>query len=145
MAKLLAQQISEHISSLTTFAKVIRIVHVKGAINQKIIGEAQAWVIDLFGSPEPSVRDIGSPVQPETVVCAVVIGLKAPNDPLGEKAVTKLDAMRLALRQQLFGWSPQDYDPIELAGHELLHEEAGVIYWVERFRSKHLIHKDNLL
>lgn len=147
MSSLVSQAIANRIKTVspTAFTHVKRALNVNNIIGNPISGNAQAWVIELVGQPDRNQRDIGSAVQFEDVLYAVVIGLKTTNDPTGEKSVVKLDALRLAVRQSLFDWSPDGLDPFILAGNEQLHSEPGAVYWVERFSSKHLIHKDNLL
>lgn len=115
-------------------------------LSSKLIrGQSSVWVGELSSLAGQNTRDIGTPVQFEDQVFGVVIGVKSVNDPLGSNAKQTLTGKRLAVRQQLFGWQPDGYDPFLLAGAELLTFAAGALFWVERFRTQRLITSEDLL
>ena len=138
--------IVERLKQASVFTSVELALGVPDLKKIVILGDAQAWVIELHASPDRNIRDIGSPVQREPQVYAVLIGVRNYNDPTGGNSVQLLESMRLAVRQAVFGLSVGErFDSFTLAGAELLLFEPECIFWVERFQIAHIIDKDNLL
>lgn len=146
MSLLIQQTIVGRLSGISALSKVDLALGVPDLTKQIIVGDAQAWVIELLATPLESLRDMGPPVQQEHQTYAVLIGLRNHNDATGANAVNKLEVIRLAVRAALFGAVPQEgHDHFTLAGAELLRFSPSAIYWVERFKTSHYICEEDLL
>ncbi|NPA72676.1 MAG: hypothetical protein GXO35_07590 [Gammaproteobacteria bacterium] len=138
--------IIDALKQANTFSGVDLALGVPDLKKQIIVGDAQAWVIELLANPDPNIRDIGSPIQREPQVYAVLIGIRSHNDPTGSNSVEKLENQRLAVRQALFGMVPEvGHEAFTLAGAELLRFSNNAVFWVERFQTAHIITKESLL
>ncbi|MGE4501983.1 MAG: hypothetical protein AB7D03_03835 [Thiomicrospira sp.] len=138
-------QMIEKLNATGAFNRVSDSVALSELSAKLIHGQSAAWVGELSSVPGQNTRDIGEPIQFEQQVYGVVIGVRSVNDPLGSIAKQTLQAKRLAVRSELFGWSPDDYDPFLLAGAELLTFSEGALFWVERFQTQRMISKETLL
>ena len=67
-------------------------------------------VVPVSNRPMTNSRDVdmGRPLQEFIVTFGVVIGLRAINDPTGERTLAELESLRNTLRESLFGWKPDD-------------------------------------
>lgn len=139
------QQMQDLLTATGEFTEVKDSVALTELTSKSIRGKTSAWVGELSSLPGKSTRDIGDPVQFEDQVFGVLIGIKSVNDRLGSTSKDTLNAKRLAVRQQFFGWQPDGYDPFVLAGAELLIFAQGALFWVERFRTQRMITKEDLL
>ncbi|KUJ73928.1 hypothetical protein AVO42_00460 [Thiomicrospira sp. XS5] len=138
-------EMQQRLDATGAFAKVADSVALTELSAKLIHGQASAWVGELSSLPGQNTRDIGDPVQFEQQVFGVVIGVRSINDPHGSAAKQTLQTKRLAVRQQLFGWTPDGYDRFLLAGAELLTFAEGALFWVERFTTKRMITMEDLL
>lgn len=138
-------QMIEKLNATGAFNRVSDSVALSELSAKLIHGQSAAWVGELSSVPGQNTRDIGEPIQFEQQVYGVVIGVRSVNDPLGSIAKQTLQAKRLAVRSELFGWRPDGYDPFLLAGAELLTFSEGALFWVERFQTQRMISKDTLL
>lgn len=138
-------QIIEKLNATAAFTRVADSVALSELSAKLIHGQSAAWVGELSSVPGQNNRDIGEPIQFEQQVYGVVIGVRSVNDPLGSRAKLTLQTKRLAVRQQLFGWSPEGYDAFLLAGAELLTFSEGALFWVERFQTQRMITTETLL
>lgn len=146
MSQAIQKKIIEMLSLSAEFKKVVSALGVPDLKTLTIVGESQAWVIELIGNPDPNQRDIGEPYQKETQHYAVLIGIKATNDPTGARSEEALEAKRLAVRSALFALVPAPgHDAFTLAGAELLYFSTNAVFWVERFKTAHIISKESLL
>jgi len=139
------QQIQQRLEATTQFNRVSDSVALSDLSAKSISGQASAWVGELSSVPGQETRDIGSVVQMEKQVYGVVIGVRSINERDGQNAKQTLQIKRLAVRQKLFGWTPEGYDRFVLAGAELLTFADGALFWIERFSTQRMISEENLL
>ncbi|PIP98549.1 MAG: hypothetical protein COW76_20520 [Shewanella sp. CG18_big_fil_WC_8_21_14_2_50_42_11] len=139
------QQMQAKLTATGEFATVEDSVALTELTAKSIRGQTAVWVGELSSLPDQNVRDIGDPVQFEDQVFGVVIGVRSVNDRHGSAAKETLTPKRLIVRQQFFGWTPDGFDPFVLGGAELLVFANGALFWVERFRTRRMITKEDLL
>ena len=145
MSSAIQNQIVQLIKADTTMSDVEPTLGLPNLDNLVIYGDVQAWVYELAGTPV-ALESTGRLLQQEVQLYAVLIGIKTHNDSTGSSAVARLQQVRLEVRKALFDVVPvSGYQAFELAGAELLHFADSAVFWLERFKTSHLISAENLL
>ena len=145
MSIYIQEQIVQLIKANSIMSNVEPTLGLPNLDNLIIYGDSQAWVYELAGNPI-AVEGTGKLLQQETQLYAVLIGIKTHNDNTGSSATAQLQQARQEVRQALFDVVPSpNYWAFELAGAELLHFAENAVFWVERFKTSHLISSENLL
>jgi len=145
-----AQQIINELIASHAFRGVSLAIDSESVMQEKQIkGNAQAWVIELKTNAKQNSRDMGTPVQIEQQLFAVIMAIKQVNDGDGEKTAAILKEKRLAVREKLFGFVPKSvndsYTPLVLAGSRLLKIKKPITFWAEIFSTTHQIDMENLI
>ena len=88
------------------FDEVGTAANVRKAMSQPLHRNSAAFVVPVSNRPMTNSRDVdmGRPLQEFIVTFGVVIGLRAINDPTGERTLAELESLRNTLRESLFGW-----------------------------------------
>lgn len=146
MSKAIQDKIALLLLNSAVFNKVEVTLGVPDFENLAIVGNEQAWVIELYSRPDDPLPGLGNILQQEHQVYAVLIGIKTVNDKGGIRAVATLEQKRQDTRQAIFQVAPAGgYDRFSLVSSELMHYSKNAVFWVERFKTSHLISAENLL
>lgn len=139
----LINQVKAAVEATKKFRKVEKDVNLDANLNQKLIsGNTSAWVVRLDRDVIDETDDLGELMQTEKIVFGVVIGIKAIRT---DEVDDVLDSLCSSVRECLFGKTLGNYDEITLAGSGLVRYVEGGLFWVERFKTKAYITKENLL
>lgn len=69
---------------------------------------------------------------------SVLLAVRNVADISGLAATEDMDALRPLLITALLNWVPAtDYDPLEYAGHQLIHYQDGLLLWADHFATRH--------
>lgn len=118
------------------FDEVGTAANVRKAMSQPLHRHNAAFVVPVSDRPLTNSRDvdIGRPLQEFIVTFGVVIGLRAINDPTGEKTLAELKSLRASLRASLFGWKPdEDHERVLLGNGDLIGFTNDGLWWIDRF------------
>lgn len=102
------------------------------------------WVVPLGERPEANRHTAGPALQKINITFGVVIAVRSVNDRRGNRGSDALEAARLAVRNQLFGWLPANaLTPTLLGASDLIKMEQATLWWMDRYttsvqyRAKH--------
>lgn len=94
----------------------------------------ECYVFPVSETPGSNERASGPARQKLNITVGVVIGIKASNDSRGERSADKLESVRAAIRDSLFGWKPQEAKTHFLLGKsQLIKMVPGGVWWLEQF------------
>ena len=75
---------------------------------------------------------------------AVVLAVRAVNDPTGEEALDSVNDLRLKVRRALVGFSPiAGWSALSFVRGQLLDLEAGWAFWQDTFETEGLMEVDH--
>lgn len=98
-----------------------------------------AFVIPVTESARPNSLTTGV-AQMVSVTIAVLIVVKAVNDPAGRRNVDAFDGPRQAVRGALLGWPPSEaHTPLEYARGRMDLIGDGLAWWRDEFTTTSLI------
>lgn len=144
------KQILEHLKNSGHYDDVGLGLSLAAVRDEPVIhGNNKLWVLQMRTDPKARLRDIGPALQQEMVVYGIAITVKAYNDRTGEKTDDIVDQLIAKVRSDLFDFMPEEladrYDPLELAGGDLLKFAGGSVIYIERFSTKRLVSKETLI
>ncbi|MGH1460999.1 MAG: phage tail terminator protein [Neptuniibacter sp.] len=94
----------------------------------------ECYVIPVSEVPGSNERSSGPARQKLNITIGVVIGIKASNDPSGERSADDLEAVRTVIRDNLFGWTPEGAKTHFLLGKSsLVKMVPGGVWWLDQF------------
>lgn len=120
----------------SVFDEVGTAANVRKAMSQPLHRNNAAFVVPVSNRPMTNSRDVdmGRPIQEFIVTFGVVIGLRAINDPTGEKTLAQLESLRSSLRESLFGWKPDEaHERVILGNGDLIGFTSDGLWWIDRF------------
>jgi hypothetical protein len=69
---------------------------------------------------------------------SVILAVLNVKDMFGMAAAEDIDALRPTLIAALLNWTPATgYDPVEYAGHQLVHFQDGIMLYADHFVTRH--------
>lgn len=94
----------------------------------------ECYVFPVRETPGSNERASGPARQKINITIGVVIGISANNDPSGERSVDELESVKNAVKDALFGWTPDGAKTRFLLGEsKLVRMVPGGIWWLEQF------------
>ena len=90
------------------------------------------FVTPLLELAAPDVRGSGPALQTVSLTLGVVCIERA-----GHHCEADLLKLRQAIRQRLFGWQPEGFEALHLAGGQLLNVTSGQVAWIDKFSTEY--------
>lgn len=113
------------------------------AITQKTAQNPSAFVFTLRESGQGQEL-IGAVRQTIRSEVAVVLAVRALNDPTGEDALSNVNNLRVKVRGALVGFSPiAGWSALSFVRGQLLDLEAGWAFWQDVFETEGLMEEDD--
>lgn len=130
---MLLDEVSEQIKGV--FNRVETAISLREALKQPLHQQSVGFVVPVSERPQTNARDVdvGQPLQEVIVTFGVVIGFKSINDLSGSKSMAKLETLRDKLRAKLYGFRPQEHEPILLGASDLIQFVPDGLWWIDRF------------
>ena len=90
------------------------------------------FVLNLEERATPDVRGAGPALQTVKQTLGVIC-----IEQVGNRGEPDLMPLRKEIRRRLFGWAPQGFEAITLAGGQLLTVKGGQVAWIDRFTTEY--------
>ncbi|MBL4832648.1 MAG: hypothetical protein JKY26_01630 [Pseudomonas sp.] len=119
------------------FASVKSAVDMVSEMQKPLNVATIAFIVPLEETPSVNHREMGPALQNITQTFGVLIGLRIGGR--NEDDSDKLEVLRTALRNSLFGWQLNgEYTPCLLATSNLQQLQERQLFWMDRFTTEHL-------
>jgi hypothetical protein len=117
------------------FKRVETAINLREAIKQPIHKGNIGFVVPVSERPAGNTRDIdvGQPLQEVVITFGVVMGLQSINDPTGQNSLAALETLRDQNRALLYGYTPNNHEPILLAASDIVAFVPNGLWWIDRF------------
>lgn len=119
------------------FASVKSAVDMVSEMQKPLNVATIAFIVPLEEVPSINQREMGYALQNVNQTFGVLIGLRIGGR--NEDDSDKLEVLRTALRNSLFGWRlNREYTPLLLATSNLQQLQERQLFWMDRFTTEHL-------
>lgn len=119
------------------FASVKSAVDMVSEMQKPLNVATIAFIVPLEEVPSINQREMGYALQNVNQTFGVLIGLRIGGR--NEDDSDKLEVLRTALRNSLFGWQLNgEYTPLLLATSNLQQLQERQLFWMDRFTTEHL-------
>ena len=128
------QRLAERASRLRLVAGAIEFAALQA--NPPANRQPAGYVVPLAAAAEanPFVNAVRQRITQEFGIALALGNLR---DARGGRAARELETVIADVRDALVGWNPgADHDPTEFLRGDLLEVRDGVVWWLERFRSR---------
>lgn len=124
----------ERITSTVPALRLVgRAVDFQTAVEKNPTAVPACFVIPMREQPGRAI-DANVMQQKVTVTLGVIFVVRNVGDTLGGAAGADVEQLRLAVRAQLYGWTPDPaYDPLERGLGQLLAFRDGHAWWQDQF------------
>lgn len=103
-------------------------------INRPPQAGVAAWVVPLGERPSADKRTAGPALQKVGISVGIVLAVRSVNDKQGNRGSAALEQARDAVRNALFGWTPDGaLLPLLTAESDLIKMENSTIWWMDRY------------
>lgn len=107
------------------------------AMLKKPVQQSVCYVVPVAERALPTARQSGRALQLVDVAIGIVIGIQTLNDQRGDRGRESLEAVREAIRDQLFGWQPENsLVPYQLGNGDLLKMDHGQLWWLDYYHTQ---------
>lgn len=133
---MLLQSVEQRLASLvpSEFKQVGSSMALSMIMNNPPPAGVSAWVIPLGEAPAGDSRTAGAALQKVNLTFGVLIGVRSVNDLHGNQSSQVLEQARDAVRNKLFGWTPNTAIlPCLLGSSEMVSMDQAVIFWLDRY------------
>ncbi|MGQ8367136.1 phage tail terminator protein [Glaciecola sp. 1036] len=113
-------------------------VSLRVALSQPLTRSTMGFIVPIAERPNDNARDVdvGSPLQEVLITFGVVTAIQSINDKTGAKTAERLEKIREDIRQALYGYKPQEHEPVLIGASDLLQFVNGGLFWVDRFTTR---------
>jgi len=99
--------------------------------------QVECYLIPVSERPIDTPRTTGLARQEVAVTIGVLLGIRSLNDATGSRSRDRLQPVRNAVRDALYGWTPDGATThYMLASSDLVRVVPGGIWWIDRYTTK---------
>lgn len=100
--------------------------------NQSLNRTPALFVFNISERAAPDVRSSGPALQTVSLTLGVIC-----IERIGNRGEADLMPLRKEIRRRLFGWTPEGFETLTLAGGELLNVTSGQVAWIDKFNTEY--------
>lgn len=117
--------------------KVEMVLELATATDHEPARPVECYVIPVSERPINTPRTTGLARQEVAVTVGILLGIRSLNDTTGSRSRDRLKPVRDAVRNALYGWTPEGATThYMLAGSDLVRVLPGGIWWIDRYTTK---------
>lgn len=131
------------IDGVPLFEQVLTALDPETVIDAGGVARDSAFVVPMREFAQENERTTGTYSQQMTTLFAVMIGIRAINDRLGNTINDRLARAIKEVRKALVGWEPsEDLEPISFIEGEIVAFLRGGAFWMEQFSTGYLYEQE---
>ena len=100
--------------------------------NQPMNRTPALFVLNIDERASADIRGSGPVLQTVSLTVGVVC-----IERIGNRGAADLMPLRKEVRRRLFGWSPEGFEALALAGGQLLNVTSGQVAWIDKFTTEY--------
>ena len=100
--------------------------------NQPMNRTPALFVLNIDERASADIRGSGPVLQTISLTVGVVC-----IERIGNRGAADLMPLRKEVRRRLFGWSPEGFEALALAGGQLLNVTSGQVAWIDKFTTEY--------
>lgn len=117
--------------------KVEMVLELATATEREPARPVECYLIPVSERPINTPRTTGLARQEVVVTIGVLLGIRSLNDATGSRSRDRLQPVRDAVRDALYGWTPDGATThYMLASSDLVRVVSGGVWWIDRYTTK---------